>query len=65
MISNLKTPERITVKQPAMIFDQFDPREDKILRIIDNEGEVINKELMPTWMMKPSSKRIRRCCMPG
>jgi len=47
MISNLKTPERITVKQPAMIFDQFDPREDKILRIIDNEGEVINKELMP------------------
>jgi pyruvate dehydrogenase E1 component alpha subunit len=47
MISNLKTPERITVKQPAMIFEQFDPREDKILRIIDNEGEVINKELMP------------------
>jgi pyruvate dehydrogenase E1 component alpha subunit len=47
MISNLKTPERITVKQPTMIFDQFDPREDKTLRIIDNEGEVINKELMP------------------
>jgi pyruvate dehydrogenase E1 component alpha subunit len=47
MISNLKTPERITVQQPGLIFDQFDPREDKILRIIDNEGEVINKELMP------------------
>ena len=47
MISNLKTPEKITFKQPAMIFDHFDPREDKILRIIDNEGEVINKDLMP------------------
>jgi len=47
MISNLKTPEKKIIKQPAMIFDQYDPREDKILRIIDNEGEVINKELMP------------------
>jgi len=47
MISNLKIPEKTIIKQPAMIFDQFDPREDKILRIIDNEGEVINKELMP------------------
>jgi pyruvate dehydrogenase E1 component alpha subunit len=30
-----------------MIFKDFDPREDKILRIIDNDGEVLNKELMP------------------
>ena len=30
-----------------MIFDNFDPREDEILRIIDNDGEVLNKELMP------------------
>ena len=30
-----------------MIFDDFDPREDKILRVIDNEGVVINSELMP------------------
>ena len=30
-----------------MIFNDFDPREDKIFRIIDNDGKVINKELMP------------------
>ena len=30
-----------------MIFKEFDPLEDKILRIIDNDGKVINKELMP------------------
>jgi pyruvate dehydrogenase E1 component alpha subunit len=47
MISNIKTPERTTIKQPNTIFNDFDPRNDKILRIIDNEGEVLNKELMP------------------
>ena len=46
-MNNVKTLEKITYKQPTMLFDQFDPREDKILRIIDNDGEVINKELMP------------------
>jgi pyruvate dehydrogenase E1 component alpha subunit len=30
-----------------MIFNEFDPREDKILRLIDNEGKVISKDLMP------------------
>ncbi len=30
-----------------MIFNDFDPKEDKIFRIIDNDGKVINKELMP------------------
>ena len=30
-----------------MFFDHFDPREDKTLRIIDNEGEIINPEFMP------------------
>jgi pyruvate dehydrogenase E1 component alpha subunit len=30
-----------------MIFQDFDPREDKIYRIIDNEGQVIDKSLMP------------------
>lgn len=30
-----------------MIFNDFNPLEDKIFRIIDNNGEVINKELMP------------------
>ncbi|MCE5344907.1 MAG: pyruvate dehydrogenase (acetyl-transferring) E1 component subunit alpha [Bacteroidales bacterium] len=30
-----------------MIFKDFDPKEDKIFRIIDNEGVVINNELMP------------------
>ena len=30
-----------------MIFKEFDPLEDKILRIIDNDGKVINKKLMP------------------
>jgi len=30
-----------------MIFEHFDPRKDEILRIIDNDGEVLNKELMP------------------
>ena len=47
MLNNLKTLEKITYKQPTMIFNDFDPREDKILRIIDNDGEVLNKELMP------------------
>jgi len=46
-MNNVKTLEKITYNQPTMLFDQFDPREDKILRIIDNDGEVINKELMP------------------
>ena len=30
-----------------MIFDDFDPKEDKIFRIIDNEGVTVNPELMP------------------
>ncbi len=30
-----------------MIFKEFDPLEDKILRIIDNDGKVINPKLMP------------------
>ena len=30
-----------------MIFNKFDPQEDKIFRIIDNEGKVLNSELMP------------------
>ena len=30
-----------------MIFKDFDPKEDKIFRIIDNEGAVVNIELMP------------------
>ena len=47
MISNIKTPEKPKTKQPTSIFDHFDPREDKILRIIDNEGDVLNQELIP------------------
>ena len=47
MISNIKAPETTKIKLPRTIFKDFDPREDKILRIIDNEGEVLNKELMP------------------
>jgi pyruvate dehydrogenase E1 component alpha subunit len=42
-----QAPEKITSNKPDMIFKNFDPRQDKILRIIDNEGEVINSELMP------------------
>ncbi|MBB3185903.1 pyruvate dehydrogenase (acetyl-transferring) E1 component subunit alpha [Microbacter margulisiae] len=30
-----------------MIFDEFDPKEDKIFRLIDNEGQVLNASLMP------------------
>jgi pyruvate dehydrogenase E1 component alpha subunit len=30
-----------------MIFDNFDPKENKIFRIIDNEGDTVNAELMP------------------
>ena len=30
-----------------MIFNDFNPQEDKILRIIDNDGNVLNKELLP------------------
>jgi len=30
-----------------MILDDFDPKEDKIFRIIDNEGLIVNSELMP------------------
>ena len=29
------------------MFDQFDPAEDKMLQVIDNNGKVISKELMP------------------
>ena len=47
MLNSLKTPEKITNKKSTMFFDHFDPREDKTLRIIDNEGEIINPEFMP------------------
>ena len=30
-----------------MIFKEFDPLEDKILRIIDNDGKVVNQDFMP------------------
>jgi pyruvate dehydrogenase E1 component alpha subunit len=30
-----------------MIFNNFDPKEDKIFRVIDNEGVIVNAELMP------------------
>ena len=29
------------------MFDQFDPAEDRMLQVIDNNGKVISKELMP------------------
>jgi len=35
------------VKQNKNMFDQFDPAEDKMLQVIDNNGKVISKELMP------------------
>ena len=47
MLNSIKTPKKYSNNQPTMIFDNFDPREDEILRIIDNDGEVLNKELMP------------------
>jgi pyruvate dehydrogenase E1 component alpha subunit len=48
MLNTLKQPvEKITNTESKMIFENFDPRKDKILRIIDNEGEVIDMELMP------------------
>jgi pyruvate dehydrogenase E1 component alpha subunit len=48
MIDTIKQPvEKITNTESKMIFENFDPREDKILRIIDNEGEVIDRDLMP------------------
>lgn len=30
-----------------MIFNDFDPKEDKTFRLIDNDGEVLNAKLMP------------------
>ncbi len=30
-----------------MIFSDFDPKEDKIFRVIDNDGKVINEKYMP------------------
>lgn len=47
MVSNIETLEKATIKHSNTIFSNFDPREDKILRIIDNHGVVINQELMP------------------
>jgi len=47
MLNSIKTPKKLSNNQPTMIFDHFDPRKDEILRIIDNDGEVLNKELMP------------------
>jgi len=48
MIDTVKQPvEKIIHSESKMIFENFDPREDKILRIIDNEGEVIDRKLMP------------------
>ena len=48
MIDTIKQPvEKITKSESKILFKDFDPREDKILRIIDNEGIVINKYLMP------------------
>jgi len=29
------------------MFDQFDPADDKMLQVIDNNGKVISTELMP------------------
>ena len=39
--------DKVPKKKSTSIFENFDPREDKILRIIDNEGNVLDKELMP------------------
>jgi len=47
MLNSIKTPKKLSNNQPTMIFEHFDPRKDEILRIIDNDGEVLNKELMP------------------
>jgi len=47
MLNNIRTQKKLNNNQPTTIFYHFDPREDEILRIIDNEGEVLNKELMP------------------
>ncbi len=39
--------EHASTQKESMIFKDFNPIEDKTLRIIDNEGKVINKEYMP------------------
>ncbi len=38
------------------MFKEFDPAEDKILRVIDNEGKIINKK----WMPQLDDKLIRK-----
>ena len=46
-MNNIKTIEKIVYKLPSTIFKDFDPSKDKILRIMDNDGNVLDKELFP------------------
>jgi len=46
-LNNIKTIEKIVYKLPSTIFKDFDPSKDKILRIMDNDGNVLDKELFP------------------
>lgn len=38
----------MTQKDLPEVFHDFNPLEDKMLRIIDDEGHVVNKKLMPS-----------------
>jgi len=48
-----------------MIFENFDPKEDKIFRIIDNEGAVVNIELMPEIDDETVIKAYKACFIQG
>ena len=47
-MNNLKQAvEKEPKTQPENIFKLFDPREDQIMRLIDNDGHVLDQKLMP------------------
>ncbi|HLP04082.1 MAG TPA: pyruvate dehydrogenase (acetyl-transferring) E1 component subunit alpha [Paludibacter sp.] len=47
-MNNIKQPvEKRDTAPTEMIFKDFDPREDQILRIIDNNGEILENDFMP------------------
>lgn len=47
ILNNVTTKVEKITNMPTTIFNQFDTQKDTIFRIIDNDGVVLQKELMP------------------
>ena len=56
--------EHASTQSESMIFKDYNTIEDKMFRIIDNDGQVI-KSICHSWIMTQSGMPTKLCSMPA